>query len=185
MRFREGKVIRQFSMKGKKVAFRYPRKNDLDGFLKNINSLVDEKAYLLIQKKLTRSQERKWLEGNMKDMRKGDVVQVCVDLDGRFAGSSQIKRKHGDARRHIVELGISIHRDFRGMGIGTELMKTMEALAKSHMKAKVLELSYEEDNIRSKHLYEKLGYKEVGRIPKGINHYGKYMDEVLMVKVLK
>jgi len=86
---------------------------------------------------------------------------------------------------HVVTLGIALGRNYRNMGIGTELLKAMEQLARKEMRARVLELSYFEENRRSKHLYEKLGYREAGRIPKGINYYGKYMDEVLMVKVLK
>jgi RimJ/RimL family protein N-acetyltransferase len=185
MAFVPGKVIRQFSLQERKVVFRYPRKSDTDNFFRHVNSLVKEKACILVQKKKTRAEEKKWLEDNLKNMKNGNAVQVCVEVSGKFAGSSQITRRKGDASRHVVTLGIGLGNDFRNMGIGTELMKTMEQLARREMKAKIIKLSYFEENQRSKHVYEKLGYKEVGRIPKGVNHYGKYMDEVLMIKVLK
>jgi RimJ/RimL family protein N-acetyltransferase len=59
------------------------------------------------------------------------------------------------------------------MGIGTELIKTMESLARKQMKARLIELSYYEQNKASRHVYEKLGYKTVGRIPLGCNYYGE------------
>lgn len=34
------------------------------------------------------------------------------------------------------------------------------------------------------HVYEKLGFKKAGEIKKGINHFGQYLDEVIMVKYL-
>lgn len=183
-RFAQGKVVRRFRLKGKEVVFRYPKASDLDDMLHHINSLVEERACIAIQKK-TPAQEKKYLEETFRKMRKGEQIKVCVEVDDKYAGDSSIKSKYGDARKHIVVLGIAIGRDFRNMGIGTELMKAMEQLARKEMGARILELSYFEDNLKSRHVYEKLGYREVGRIPKGINHYGKYMDEVLMVKRLK
>jgi RimJ/RimL family protein N-acetyltransferase len=185
MRFVEGKVIKTFHINGKKVVFRYPMRSDLKDAINHINSLVEEKACIAIQKKKTPAQEKKYLEETFQKIRKGEQIKVCVEVDGRYAGDSSIKSKYGDARKHVVILGIALDKNFRNIGIGTELMKTMEILAKKEMKASIIKLSYFEENERSRHVYEKLGYKEAGRIPKGINHYGKYMDEVLMVKVLK
>ena len=184
-RFVPGKVVRQFSLQGKKVVFRYPKRSDLGNFLRHINSLVEERACIPIQKRQTRAQKKKWLADFFQSARKGNQALVCVYMDGKYAGNSGLTRNKGDARRHVATLGIVIEKKFRNMGIGTELMKTMEQLARKEMGARVLELSYFEENLKSRHVYEKLGYREVGRIPMGINHYGKYMDEVIMVKVLE
>jgi len=185
MAFREGKVIRRFRLRGKEVVFRYPRKGDLANMVRHINSLVEERAYIAIQTKQTGAQQRKWLNDSLAGGTKGSRILVCVLVGGKYAGSSGITRNKGDARRHVVTLGITLGKDFRNMGIGTELLRTMESLARREMKARVIQLSYFQDNERSKHVYEKLGYREIGRVPKGVNHYGKYGDEVLMVKVLK
>jgi RimJ/RimL family protein N-acetyltransferase len=185
MAFAQGKVIKRFVLNGKKVVFRYPKRSDMKDTLKHINSLVEEKAYIAVQRKKRPAQEKRYLEEILQKIRKEDKIMLCVEVDGKFAGTSGITRKAGDARKHVVILGIALGKDFRGMGIGTELLRAMEQLARKEMGARVLELSYFQGNERSKHVYEKLGYKEVGRIPKGVNYYGKYGDEVLMVKVLK
>ena len=184
-RFVQGKIIRRFRLRGRKVVFRYPKTNDLDDMFSHVNRLVEEKAYIFVQKKRTRTQHKKHFEEIFKNIRKGDEVRVCVEVDGKYAGLSSVKRKYGDARKHMVILAITLGKDFRDMGIGTELLKTMEQLAKKELGARIVELSYLQFNERSKHLYKKLGYREVGRIPNGINYYGKFCDEILMVKVLK
>jgi RimJ/RimL family protein N-acetyltransferase len=184
-RFVQGKVIRRFTLRGRKVVFRYPRMSDLKDTIRHVNSLVEERACIAIQSRKTPVQERKYMGDIFRKMRDGDQIMLCAEVDGKFAGSSGIARNKGDARRHVVTLGIALGRDYRNMGIGTELMKTMEALARKEMGARIVQLSCFEGNLRSRHVYEKLGYREAGRIPKGISHYGKYMDEILMVKRLK
>lgn len=169
-RFVPGKVIREFSIQGRKVVFRYPKKSDFEDTLKHINSLVEEKAYLVVQKKQTRAQQRKWFEDAFKNLRKGDEIKICVEVGGRFAGTSEVHRKKGDAHRHVGTLGIALGSGFRDIGIGTELIRTLENLARKDMKIKVLRLSYLAPNERAKHLYEKLGFKEIGRVPMGVAH---------------
>lgn len=52
------------------------------------------------------------------------------------------------------------------------------------MKLKILTLEVYSTNKRAIHVYEKLGFKETGRIPKGLFRNGKYIDQVVMVKEL-
>ncbi len=185
MAFVPGKVIRQFSLQGRKVVFRYLKKSDFEDTLKHINRLVDEKAYLIVQKKQTRGKQRKWFADALKAAKKGDRIKICVEVDGKFAGTGEVDRKKGDAHRHVGTLGIALESSFRNMGIGTELIRTLDNLARKEMKIKVLRLSYLAPNSVAKHLYEKLGFREIGRVPMGVTHYGKYHDHVLMAKVLK
>ena len=41
------------------------------------------------------------------------------------------------------------------------------------------------NNERARHVYEKVGFKETGRIPKGLYRNGKFIDDVIMVKELE
>jgi RimJ/RimL family protein N-acetyltransferase len=55
-------------------------------------------------------------------------------------------------------------KEYRGTGIGTELMRVLLDLGKNVLKSKVAKLNVYEPNKRAKHVYEKIGFKEVGRI---------------------
>jgi len=54
-------------MKKPKIEIRPPKMSDLNSLLEMINSLVDEKAFITIQKKLTRKEEKEYLEKIIKD----------------------------------------------------------------------------------------------------------------------
>jgi ribosomal protein S18 acetylase RimI-like enzyme len=72
-------------------------------------------------------------------------------------------------------LGIGIKSPYRGIGIGTIIM---EMLIEESKKAglKVLVLDVFDTNRIARKFYEKIGFKEVGRIPKGIFKNGIYID---------
>jgi RimJ/RimL family protein N-acetyltransferase len=40
-------------------------------------------------------------------------------------------------------------------------------------------------NARGRRLYEKMGYRVVGRVPRGILREGEYIDDVILTKDLK
>ena len=50
---------------------------------------------------------------------------------------------------------------------------------------KLLTLSVYATNERARHVYQKLGFVETGRIPKKFFKDGKYVDEITMAKVLE
>ncbi len=185
MSFNEGKIIRKFSVQGRKVIFRYPKRTDAPGMLGYINSMIDERTFISKQKKATMAEERKWLKEKLENLRKGSEITICVEIDGRYAGSGHLRAKPYEGEKHVVNLGIGLLKDFRDLGIGSMLLETMEKIAKGLMKANIIELDCFSINSRGLHVYRKSGYAEAGRIPGAINHYGKHCDKVIMFKVLK
>jgi len=76
-----------------------------------------------------------------------------------------------------------IRSGYRDRGIGTEMMKILMEQARL-MNLKVLTLSVFATNKRAIHVYEKVGFKEAGRIRKGIYRKGEYIDRIIMTKDL-
>ena len=68
---------------------------------------------------------------------------------------------YGFISDEIPELTMSIEPDFRGMGIGTELMKQLIEAVKNKYNAISLSVSI---NNKAKHLYEKFGFIKYERI---------------------
>lgn len=80
--------------------------------------------------------------------------------------------------------GVALFPNYRGQGIGAQLMRLAEthAIARGFTK---LSLIVFEQNVGAKRLYERLGYKEVGRetiVPHPLIHYTG--EAVLMVKTV-
>ncbi len=181
---RPGKILREFEPGGNMVRFRYLRKDDIEGAMRHINSLVNEKAYIGMQKSKTRKQEKEWLEQALEGMRKGKSLTVVVEVNGEFRGSAGVNRKPLDANSHVCTFGLGIHGDYRSMGIGTELMKLLIQQARDVLGCRVAEISVYEPNLAAKRLYEKMGFMETGRIPEGCHYFGKYYDEIILVRKL-
>jgi len=49
---------------------------------------------------------------------------------------------------------------------------------------KVIVLDVYEKNLPALNLYRKMGFKEVGRIPKAIFWKGRYIDDIKMARIL-
>ena len=182
MTFVPGKVVKKFEVDGKKIGFRYPKKEDLDQLHKYINTVIKERAFIGRQKPISRKEETKWLSDTLKGLKKKDEIRLIVDIEGKVLGSGEVKRKELDANRHVGSFGITLLKECRNMGIGTRLADTLFRLAKKDMGIRIIQSSYYSMNKASEKLHNKLGFREIGKIPKGCNHYGKYYDEIIMIK---
>jgi len=183
-----GFVVEEFDVEknGKKhhVVLRYPRMDDADGLLKYINSLVDEKAYIGKQKKVTKKEEITFLKKIIKEMNEGKSIHVCVVVGGKVTGLGGIGRKPMDANRHVGTVGIGLAKKYRGLRIGKRLMETLCNEGRKRLSLRVVESSYYDGNKASENLHKSTGFSKAGRIPGGCNYYGKYIDEIIAVKKL-
>lgn len=179
-----GQVFHHFSAKdGRKVVLRTPKWEDLDDLMELINSLVEEDAEIEIDSKKTREEEVDWLSEAIASSEKGEALYLVVEVDGKVVASSGITKRELRCENHVGDLGIAMKSEYRDIGIGTEMMKILIDQARV-MELKVLTLTVFATNKRAIHVYEKVGFKETGRIPKGVYRNGKYIDRIIMTKVL-
>jgi RimJ/RimL family protein N-acetyltransferase len=179
-----GKTIRSFIAKdGLKAVLRTPKWEDLDDLLELVNSLVDEKAEIATTEKFSREEEIDWLSKALSRLEKSETLYLVAEVSGKVVAVSEIN-KRGGYEKHVGVIGIAIKSDFRDLGIGTEIMKTLVEQARE-MGLKVLMLATFASNKRAIHVYEKAGFVQTGRIPKKHFKEGKYIDEVIMTKLLE
>ena len=164
---------------GREVVLRPPKWEDLEDLTKYINSLVDEKVDICRATKVTREEEAEWLKKRLTSIDKGEVIHIVSEVNGEVVAGGEVKKQR-DLMSHVGMLGIGVKAGFRSMGIGTVLM---DGLIEESKKAglKILVLDVFDTNEIAKALYEKMGFKVVGKLPKGIYRNGKYIDLVRMV----
>ena len=178
---KSGTIIRSFTGKdGRTVTLRAPTWSDLDDFLEHINSLIEEGAEICSDKKIERNAEIDWLAKHLSAVEKDEKICVVAEVDGRFVGQVTWSPKTG-RQRHVGVLGISVRSGYRDIGIGAELMKEAETQAR-RLGLKIMTLEVFASNNRARHVYEKAGYRVVGRIPKAILKDGEYVDSIVMIK---
>lgn len=147
------------------------------------NAIVDEDTFITHNTKESLRKERICVCEHVRDMRKKKQIHIVAVFGKRIVAYSDIRRKIGK-QAHAGELGIMVAKDFRNEGMGTILLQEMIRLAKEALELKVLSLTMFANNSQAQHVYEKLGFRVCGAIPKEILHRGKYVDGVLMVMEL-
>lgn len=169
--------------KNKKIILRFLQEDDLDRLLNFINKLADEDTFILVNKRFTRKEEEKYLKDRLKGRKKKNSFDMVALYDGKIIAKGDISRKE-KRQEHVGELAISVNREFRDEGLGSVLMEELIILARDFLKLKILSLRVFGNNQRAIHVYQKLGFKKCGQIPKALLYKEKYEDEVLMFKEL-
>jgi len=170
---------------GTKVLIREPRPTDVRQLMDFINGFVKEpKSGLLIDKKVNLKEEKAWLKGWIADIRRREGLLLLVEVDGKIKGSCSVLRLKWKSS-HVADLGIALSGDIRGKGIGEALMDKAITLARKRMRGlEIIQLKAFSYNERALEFYRKLGFVEVGRVPR-VNKEGKnYYDDVLMTRSL-
>ena len=163
------------------------RKSDLKDLLKYANELSREKTFVLFQgEKVTLKQERRFVESHIRAMKQKAGISLLVFLDKELVGITEISSKKNSVLRHIGELGISVHRDARGKGIGLLLMRLIIQETKKRLPhIKILILNVFGENVIAQKLYKKVGFHKFGQLPKGVRHHGKFDSLIYMYKQLR
>jgi len=168
------------------VVFREPKKGDAPQYLKLINDAIAERdSGLLMDRPAKLRDEERWVSARIEGVRRRRLVMLAAEVDGTIMGNCDVSRE-GWKRAHRATLGIVIAKQLRGKGVGEALMSKTIELAEKRLKGiEFIDLAVFDYNKRAMGLYTKLGFKEVGRIPRGMKEGSRYFDEILMTRPAK
>jgi len=147
------------------------------------SSLIEENAKILMNKKPSLKEQKEKLEDILKQKRKKLTIFLVVENRGRIIAITNVHLGRG-RQNHVGDLGITIRKSYRGIGLGSYLMKKIIKLAKKELKVKILRLNVFPNNRPAINLYKKHGFKKFGRIPDQFQDRGKLVDEIVMLKYL-
>jgi len=107
---------------------------------------------------------------------------ACVPEAG-VVGSLAIEAMQRWRRRHVGVIGMSVHRDWRGRGVGSALMAAAVELAHGWLGLTRLELTVFADNAAAIALYRKFGFAIEGTMRGYALRDGRYADSYAMARV--
>ena len=110
-----------------------------------------------------------------------DHTFVAV-VDGQIVGMAGLHVAPGK-RRHTGSLGMMVHDQFQGRGIGRELLEALLHVADNFLGLVRVELEVYPDNERAIRLYESCGFEHEGRKRKAIWRHGEHQDALMMARV--
>jgi len=120
---------------------------------------------------------RKWLEG----IDPGNT-NLVVEHEGRIIGNGGFERQQG-RRAHVAYLGMGLHDDFHGQGIGSRLMRELITIADDWLNLKRIELTVYVDNVPAIALYKRNGFEVEGMHRDFAFRGGAFADAYAMARI--
>lgn len=121
---------------------------------------------------------RQWLEKPAPNS-----IGLVAEVAGQVVGNAGLHRLAG-RRIHIGQIGMGVHDDFTGCGIGSALLAALIDTADNWLAIKRLELTVYVDNAPAVRLYEKFGFETEGRLRAFAFRNGDYVDAFTMARLI-
>ncbi|MEK7165363.1 MAG: GNAT family N-acetyltransferase [Patescibacteria group bacterium] len=180
---KSGKVLKSIlTAKGNTVVFRTPISQDVDELVIYANQLSQEDTFVVLSGEvLSREIEEEYLEIWIREVETGNRMQIFAFSDNKLVANAEVRRVTKSRKRqlHVGEIAISVAKDWRGQGIGKEILKTLIEEGK-RMGLKLLTLTAFANNLRAIAIYESLGFIRAGEIPGAICYKDQYIGHVYM-----
>jgi putative acetyltransferase len=115
--------------------------------------------------------------------RSPDAHLLVAEFDGRVVGIAGLHVEATPRRRHCGSIGMAVHDDFQGRGVGSALMAALIDLADNWLGLHRIELTVYVDNAPAIHLYEKSGFVIEGTGRDFALRGGAYVDAHTMARL--
>jgi L-phenylalanine/L-methionine N-acetyltransferase len=166
-----------------------PRAARLEGYVIRASTPMDAEAITALSNQpgyrygtlrlpfQTVGETRSWLENAPPSSK-----QLLADDQGKVIGLIGLNPMLG-RRRHAATIGMGVHDDFKGRGIGSALMAAALDLADNWLDIRRVELTVFTDNDDAIRLYEKHGFVTEGRLKDYAFRDGRYVDAYSMARI--
>lgn len=170
---------------GKTCLLRRPEESDAEILLDYLQATSVETPYMVREPEEVRTSIEEEVEFIRKKREDPRALFLTAFVDRRLAGScSFLETSERIRMRHRCTVGISLYREFWGMGVGTALMGEILAGAKT-AGFEQAELDVVSTNAPAVALYKKMGFEATGTIPHAFKYRdGSYADFLFMVRDL-
>lgn len=113
-----------------------------------------------------------------------DIYSLVACIDDKVVGTLSLHLNPNRPRRkHAAGIGMAVHEDWQGKGIGTALMQAAIEFADKWLNLTRLELEVYTDNEPALRLYKKFGFEIEGRMKQDSFRDGEYADVYNMARL--
>lgn len=169
---------------GHSLLLRCALEEDAEALLEYLKTVFGETRYMVKEPEeitMTPEEERRFINSQRESPHE---LLVLGFLDGDYVGNCSLMGKKPDRYRHRASIGIALFQKYTGMGIGRAMLEKLISIAKEKG-LEQLELEVVSSNKPAVSLYQKLGFKICGTLPKNMKYKdGTYADAYFMIKEL-
>jgi len=152
---------------------------DADAICRIYNQGIEDRVATLETELRTQAERRQWLAN-----RSPRHPVVVAETNGEIVGWGSLNVFNPrEAYRFVADFSVYVERTWRGRGVGRVLLEQLIELARAHGFHKMV-LSAFPFNADGMALYEKLGFRTVGVYREQGLLDGKWVDTVVMEKLL-
>jgi L-phenylalanine/L-methionine N-acetyltransferase len=109
--------------------------------------------------------------------------RLVAEVDGRVVGMAGLHVVGSPRQRHVGQIGMMVHDDYQGQGIGRALLDGLLDIADNWLNLHRVELQVYTDNDPAVHLYETHGFAIEGTLRDFAFREGEYVDAYFMARV--
>lgn len=168
---------------GVECCLRNGMESDAQAVLDNFHLTHGETDYLLTypdENCFDVMQESQFLKEKLESEHEIEIVALVGNAIVGTAGIEAVGKKY--KIRHRAEFGVSVAKEFWGLGIGRALTAACIECAKAAGYIQ-LELNMVAGNTRAFAMYQKAGFVEYGRDPKGFHSRSAGFQEVIYMRL--
>ncbi|WHY59466.1 GNAT family N-acetyltransferase [Peribacillus simplex] len=158
---------------------------DAEAVLDVQNSVISEGEYFIAVSEefnKTPAQQRDWIRRLLENERETIIV---AEINGEVIGWIGFQSENRKRMSHKGSFGVMIRKNYRGMGIGKELIKALLEWAEANPFIEKVSLGVFSTNHRAISLYKRLGFVEEGRKIKEFKMSEReYADDIIMYKMV-
>ncbi|MBO0999988.1 GNAT family N-acetyltransferase [Bacillus sp. SD075] len=158
---------------------------DAGAVLEIQNAVISEgEFFIAVSEEFNKSpeQQRDWIGRILENERETLIV---AEMNGEVIGWIVFQSENTKRMSHKGSFGIMIRKNFRGMGIGKELIETLLEWAEANPFIEKVSLGVFSTNHRAISLYKRMGFIEEGRKIKEFKmNECEYVDDIIMYKLV-
>jgi len=165
---------------GRKIVLRTITRDDFPKLRQFLNELVKESALIAFDRYVNPIEESEMGRESLDKINRGDMLMWVGDFNGRVIARAVAQRMEKRERDNVC-LSLYVARDFRGVHLGTTLLRMLIEESQRLFKPHSIYLSVYSNNEAAVHLYEKESFRKVGVLPEWGKYEDTYLDEIYMV----
>lgn len=174
-------MSQHFTKTGTSYIIRQAEETDAENLIaysKIVFASTDQVLTTLEEYTISVADEKTWINNISKSPNSKLLV---AELDGQILGFLFFISQQKIKIAHTGEVGVNVHPDYKGLGIGRALLESLIEWANSHTVIEKIVLQVFATNHKAISLYQSLGFKEEGRFVKAAKQKdGGYVDVVQM-----
>lgn len=142
----------------------------------------DPLAFAAAYKEELDTSKEKW----KSRLKSANSLMLFAEADGKLVGMVGAFWENKEKRKHIANIvSMFVKREYRGHWIGRMLLETMIKKINKNSDIRKLKLGVVSTQTTALNMYQKLGFKIVGRFVKELKNCDAFYDEYLLEKYLQ